>query len=52
MLDYWLRNYDTGKLTWKDVASVLRAIDLGRLADDIENVYSTGMHTQEYSLTE
>ena len=43
MLDYWLRNHDAGKLTWRDVARVLRAIGLGQLAGDIESVYSTGM---------
>ena len=51
MLDYWLRNHDTGKPTWRDVAQVLREIDLGRLADDIECVYSTGiLNTQEKNI--
>lgn len=42
MLDYWVRNSDAGKPTWKDVARVLREIGLEQLADDIESVYSTG----------
>lgn len=41
MLDYWLRNY-TGRLTWMDVAKILRLIDLEQLAVDIESIYSTG----------
>ena len=41
MLDYWLRNYK-GKLTWRDIATLLRTINLHQLAFDIEQVYITG----------
>ena len=41
MLDYWLRNY-IGQLSWRDIAKILRLIDLHELAIDIENIYSTG----------
>ena len=41
MLDYWLRNYK-GKLTWRDIATLLRMINLHQLAFDIEQVYITG----------
>ena len=44
MLDYWLRNRSAGQPTWREVATVLRAIGLGQLAVDIESVHvhSTG----------
>ena len=41
MLDYWLRNSEKKK-TWKDVAQVLKQINLGQLANEIEKVYKTG----------
>ena len=41
MLDYWLRSF-TGRVTWHDVAAILRAINLQQLAFDIEQVYVTG----------
>ena len=45
--DNWLRNYK-GKPTWRDVADVLRAINLQQLAFDIEQVYITGIHVHVY----
>ena len=41
MLDYWLRN-SAKRLTWKEVARILKRINLQQLAFDIERVYSTG----------
>ena len=41
MLDYWLLNYK-GKPTWRDVAVILKAINLQQLAFDIEQIYITG----------
>ena len=41
MFDRWLRNYD-GKPTWRDVAKVLKAIDLQQLALDIEQGHTKG----------
>ena len=41
MLDYWLRSYK-GKPTWRDVAIILKTINLQQLAFDIEHVYTTG----------
>ena len=43
MLDYWLRIHNAGKITWRDVARVLRAIGLRQLAGEIESVYTTGI---------
>ena len=40
MLDYWLRGGE--KLTWREVAKVLRSIHLPQLAQGIEGVYTTG----------
>ena len=40
-LDYWLRNCKEQQ-TWRDVAQVLRKINLQQLARDIEAVYTTG----------
>ena len=40
VLDHWVR---TRKLTWRDVADGLRAIGLQRLANEILNVYKTGI---------
>ena len=48
-LDYWLRNYK-GKLTWRDIAIILRAINLQKLAFDIEQVYTTGTYMHMYIL--
>ena len=42
MLDYWLRIHSAGKITWRDVAQVLRAIGLRQLAGEIESVYTAG----------
>ena len=41
MLDYWLRK-SSKKLTWRDIATVLKAINYLQLANDIERVYVTG----------
>ena len=41
MLDYWLIN-SIEQPTWKDIAKILKAINLPQLAHDIESVYSTG----------
>ena len=41
MLDYWLRK-SPKKLTWRDIAGVLRAINYLQMANDIERVYVTG----------
>ena len=42
VLDYWLRNCTT-RPTWKGIARILKAINLQKLAFDIERVYSTGI---------
>ena len=42
VLDSWLRNHES-KPTWKEVAEVLREIDLNQLADDIMRSYETGI---------
>ena len=41
MLDFWLRNYK-GNPTWRDIANILKLINLQKLALDIEQVYITG----------
>jgi hypothetical protein len=41
MLDYWLRKTPK-KLTWRDVAGVLKLINHSQLASAIESVYATG----------
>ena len=41
MLDYWLR-YCREVPTWKDIAEILKKINLPKLAHDIEGVYRTG----------
>ena len=43
VLDFWLRNH-TGQPTWREIAEILRGIDLKRLAADIEKVYETGIN--------
>ena len=45
VLDHWLRNYQAptkSKPTWRDVADVLKAMELHQLADSILSVYETG----------
>ena len=41
MLDYWLRNSKQAP-TWKDVAKILKEINLKDLGQDIDEVYKTG----------
>ena len=41
VLNYWLNDHQNP--TWKDVAKVLRDIELDELAEDIMNVYETGI---------
>lgn len=41
IFDSWLRTQPS-KLTWRDVAGVLKRIHLNQLADDIMKVYKTG----------
>ena len=43
MLDYWLRHCKE-RPTWKDVAKVLKEVNLQKLALDIENIYTTGIN--------
>jgi hypothetical protein len=43
MLDYWLRK-SPRKLTWRDVAGVLKVINYLQMANDIERVYETGTY--------
>ena len=45
MLDFWLRNH-TGQPTWGEIVNALKAIDLTKLALDIERVYKTGINCQ------
>lgn len=40
MLDYWLR-HEAEERTWTDVAEVLRKIQCGQAAHDIERIYTT-----------
>lgn len=40
-MDYWLKHCEE-QPTWKDVAEILKVIDLPQLAQDIERVYTTG----------
>ena len=47
VLDCWLRNHES-KLTWKEVAKVLKEIDLHQLADNIMKSYETGLLTLHY----
>ena len=42
MLDYWLRHHQ-GQPTWKDVAKALNEIKLHQLAENILQVYVTGI---------
>ena len=44
--DYWLRHLEEPP-TWRDVAEILRVIDLPKLALDIEKVYKPG--NKDYS---
>jgi hypothetical protein len=41
VLNYWLNNHQNP--TWRDVAKVLRDIELNELAEGIANVYETGI---------
>jgi pyrroloquinoline quinone (PQQ) biosynthesis protein C len=41
MFDYWLRKQKE-PLTWKDIAKILKMIDLEQLAAKIEEIYTTG----------
>ena len=43
VIDYWLRNHHDGKPTWRDVAIVLKEIKLDKLAENILEVYKTGI---------
>ena len=40
--DNWLRNH-TGQPAWSEIAEALRQIGYQQLADNIDNVYNTGM---------
>ena len=40
VLDYWLKYFDDGTLTWSDVATALRDINLQELAYHIEQEYA------------
>ena len=40
MLDYWLKYFDDEELTWRDVATALRDINLHELAYHIEQEYA------------
>ena len=42
MFDYWLRQQKELP-TWRDVAKILKVINLQQLADHIETVYTTGI---------
>ena len=48
VLEYWLKYFDDGTLTWSDVATALRDINLQELAYHIEQVYGVeaGMRYQ------
>ena len=41
VFDYWLRNHNEVP-TWREVAEILKMINLHQLAFDIEQVYTTG----------
>ena len=41
VLDYWLK-YANEKITWRDVAYVLKTINLHELALDVVQIYKTG----------
>lgn len=41
VLDYWLRN-NPNLPTWRDVAEVLKEVELHELAENILEVYKTG----------
>ena len=40
VLDYWLKYFDDGTLSWRDVATAVRDINLHDLAYHIEQLYS------------
>ena len=41
VLDYWLK-YTDEKITWRDVAYVLKSINFHELAMDVVQIYKTG----------
>ena len=49
MLDYWLRHHPT-KPTWKDVAHILKKINLYQLADSLMEVYETGIKCTKFTV--
>jgi hypothetical protein len=50
MLDYWLRNSKQPP-TWRDVARILKEINLAQLGHDIDEVYKTGNDSLACPLT-
>ena len=48
VLNYWLNNRQNR--TWRDVAKVLRDIELSDLAEGIMNVYETGIHVMDTAI--
>ena len=40
VLEYWLKYFDDGTLSWRDVATAVRDINLHELAYHIEQVYA------------
>ena len=42
VLDYWLK-YTDEKITWRDVAYVLKSINFHELALDVVQIYKTGI---------
>ena len=48
--DYWLRQHEEPP-TWRDIAGILRIIDLPQLALDIEMVYTTGIMSVDFTHT-
>ena len=48
-LEYWLQNH-IGQPTWREIAKYLKMVELNDLAEEIENVYTTGT-TQHHTST-
>ena len=48
VLNYWLNNHQNP--TWRDMANVLRDIELNDLAEGIMNVYETGIHVMNTAI--
>ena len=46
VLDYWLK-YTDEKITWRDVAYVLKSINFHELALDVVQIYKTGIYSCE-----